>query len=176
MLASAAGEKADLALVAALRSTAPRPAPGPRLCPVMPDADHAGTERDMLLLDRYGDDIDGGSGDMKKMKKQNFLEDSSDDEGMPDGLSMMMTKSKEKKKRPKSSSVCSRLRPLREIAHRSEMTATARVVAPPPHSSSPHRRSEHGPAGSVVPPRLFRTLPTLPTLPCPLFPAYSSAP
>lgn len=42
-----------------------------------------------------------------------------------------------------SSSVCSRPRPLREIAHRSERESHGRRLAPPPHSLSPHRRSEH---------------------------------
>ena len=159
--------------------------------------DHAGTERDMLLLDRYGDDIDGGSGDMKK-KMLNLVFDSSDDEDMPvhfhhdstdeasDGggggkksnpksTTTTTTKSKQKKKTPKSDSVCSRLRPLREIAHCSERDSHGPSRSPTPAlilTSSQERAWASRHAACV----LYHPNSSAPYLLCPLFPAYSSAP
>ena len=125
-------------------------------------ADHAGTERDMLLLDRYGDD--NGSGDTKNMRRKVIADDDSSDDDKPpklthdssDGESddegsgkkpkptskskpTSKTNSKSNSKsnsKAKSSSVCSRLRPLREIAHRSERDSHGRT-SPTPCSPTP---------------------------------------
>ena len=86
--------------------------------------DHAGTEHDMLFLDRYyyGVDMDNGSGDAKKtMVKFTAADDSKE----PPELS------REGNSKAKSSSVCSRLRPLREIAHHSERDSHGRTSPTP---------------------------------------------
>ena len=126
--------------------------------------DHAGTERHMLLLDRYyyGVDIENGSGGAKKMRVKwnadddpsyeppKLVHDSSDGESDDEGGSKKpkpaskskptsKTNSKSNSKsnsKAKSSSVCSRLRPLREIAHRSERDSHGRT-SPTPCSPTP---------------------------------------